>query len=323
MQAIEITSTGGPEVLRLVERPDPEPGPGELLVEVAAAGVNFIDTYQRSGLYEVALPFVPGLEAAGTVVALGPGAEASGIAVGDRVAWCGVPGAYATVAVVPADRVVTVPDGIGPDVAAAVMLQGMTAHYLTHDTFPVGPGHVCVVPAAAGGTGRLIVQLARRRGATVIGAVGSAAKVDIAAGAGAHHVVDLSATGLAEGVEALVGRDAVDVVYDGVGAATFEDDLRLLRIRGMLVTFGNASGPVPPVPPLRLSAKSLYLTRPTLFHYIAGRDELVARADDLFAAVGAGEVEVLIGERHPLADAAEAHRRLEGRATVGKILLIP
>ncbi len=321
MRCVEITTTGGPEVLEPVERPDPEPGGGELLVDVAAAGVNFIDTYQRSGLYEVTLPFVPGLEAAGTVAAVGPGV--SGFTAGDRVAWCGVAGAYADRALVPADRAVTVPDGVGLDTAAALMLQGMTAHYLTHDTFPIGPGHTCVVPAAAGGTGRLLVQLARRRGATVVAAVGSTAKVPVAAAAGAHHVVDLSAVGLAEGVEAVVGTDAVDVVYDGVGAATFDDDLRLLRIRGMLVTFGNASGPVPPVSPLRLSAKSLFLTRPTLFHHIARRDELVARAGDLFDAVLAGELDVLIGERHPLEDAAEAHRRLESRATVGKILLVP
>lgn len=317
--AVQIERTGGPEVMKLVERADPEPGPGELLVEVAAAGVNFIDTYHRSGLYPLPLPAVLGQEGAGTVIATGEGTE--NFAIGDRVAWCGSGGSYAQRALVRAAVAVQVPDDISIEVAAAVPLQGMTAHYLASDCPRLQPGDRCLVHAAAGGTGRLLVQMAKLRGAEVIATVGSEDKVALARSAGADHVVNYTTTDLVAGVEAAVGPDAIDVVYDGVGAAVYDDSLQLLRPRGAMVTFGSASGPVEPKPPLHLMSKSLWLTRPTLWSFISERSELEARATELFGWISSGELEVRIAARLDLGDAAEAHRLIQSRTLAGKILL--
>ena len=350
--AVVMEAAGGPEVLRLVERDAPEPGPGQVLVEVAAAGVNFIDTYHRSGLYPVALPFVPGLEGAGTVVAAGPqpseqggpngpsesggqgksnepngsgrpsGSAPGGPAVGDRVAWVDACGSYARHAAVAADRAVAVPAGIGLETAAAAMLQGLTAHYLAASCPPLEEGMRVLVHAAAGGTGRLLVQMAKLRGAEVVATVGSAAKAELARSAGADHVIDYNADDLVAGVVAAVGPDAIDVVYDGVGAATYDAGLELLRRRGTMVTFGNASGPVEPKPPLHLSAKSLWLTRPTLWDYMADGAEYAARTAELFGWIASGRLDINISERLGLAEAGRAHELIAGRSNAGKILLI-
>lgn len=322
MNAIQVSRTGGPEVLELVELPDPEPSPGRIVVEVAAAGVNFIDTYQRSGLYPLDLPFVVGQEGAGTVVAVGEGVE--GVQVGDVVAWTNVIGSYASVHSVPEEQAIRVPDGIDAETAAAVMLQGLTAEYLATSTFPLQPGHRCLIHAGAGGVGRLLIQIAKLRGAEVFATVGSPEKVEVARSAGADHVIDYREQSFVEAIEAIAGPKPLDVVYDGVGAATFEGGLRLLKPRGTMVTFGNASGPVEPVAPLTLMrAGSVFLTRPTLGDYIRDRAEYEERAARLFGWIADGSVEVLVGARYPLADAAEAHRALESRATTGKLLLIP
>lgn len=322
MRAIIVEHTGGPDVLTHGEQPDPTPGAGELLVRVAAAGVNFIDTYHRTGLYPRPLPFVPGVEGAGTVVTVGAGVE--GFAPGDVVAWSDAPGSYAELTVVPAARAVPVPAGVGAERAGAVVLQGLTAHFLTHDAYRLTPGSRCLIHAAAGGVGLLAVQFAKHLGAEVFATVGSAAKAELARAAGADHVVDYSAEDFGAAVERIAGPRALDVVYDGVGRATFDRGLDLLRPRGVMVTFGNASGPVDPVTPLTLMAKgSLYLTRPTLRDYVATTDDLRARAGDLFARVADGTVDVRIGAQLPLAEAAEAHRRLESRGTTGKLLLTP
>ncbi len=336
--AVVMEAAGGPEVLRLVERDAPEPGPGQVLVEVAAAGVNFIDTYHRSGLYPVALPFVPGLEGAGTVVAVGPdepsgpngpngpsgpGGPAPGRpAVGDRVAWVDACGSYARHAAVTADRAVAVPPGIGLETAAAAMLQGLTAHYLAVSCPPLEEGMRVLVHAAAGGTGRLLVQMAKLRGAEVVATVGSAAKAELARSAGADHVIDYNADDLVAGVVAAVGPDAIDVVYDGVGAATYDAGLELLRRRGTMVTFGNASGPVESKPPLHLSAKSLWLTRPTLWDYMADGAEYAARTAELFEWIASGRLEINVSERLELGEAGRAHELIAGRSNAGKILLI-
>lgn len=322
MQAIRVTTHGGPEVLEVAELPEPEPAPGEVLVDVACAGVNFIDTYLRGGLYPSPLPLVLGMEGAGTVRAVGPGA--GGVTVGDRVAWCDVPGSYAQRAVLPAGRVVPVPDGVDLEVAAAAMLQGLTAHYLTHDTFPLRPGHRCLVQAGAGGVGLLLIQLARRAGAQVFATVGDPAKAELARAAGADHVILYRDVDFGDSVEQIAGRRPLDVVYDGVGRATFDRGLEILRPRGMMVTFGNASGPVEPVAPLRLSQLgSLFLTRPTLADHVRTTQELRERAAAVLGRVAAGELDVRIGTRLPLAQAAQAHRLLEGRKTTGKVLLLP
>jgi NADPH2:quinone reductase len=317
---IRVTQLGGPEVLEWVEMDDPEPGPTDLVVELGAAGLNFIDTYQRSGLYPMTLPFTPGSEGAGTVRAVG--AEVDGLSVGDAVAWPQVLGSYAELVRVPAASAVPVPDGVGLDVAAAVMLQGMTAHYLVFDTFPLQSGQRCLVHAGAGGTGLLLIQLAKRCGAEVFATVGSAEKGELASKAGADHIIVYTETDFGDAVEAIAGPRPLDVVYDGVGKAVFARSLTLLRRRGMMVTFGNASGAVEPLAPLELSrGGSLFLTRPTLVDHIATRDDLERRAADLFSWIGEGSLQVRIGARFPLADAAEAHRALEGRATTGKTLL--
>ena len=319
--AVVLETPGGPEVLRLTERDVPEPGPGQVLVEVAAAGVNFIDTYHRSGLYPVALPFTLGLEGAGTVVAAGPDVDRP--AVGDRVGWVGGAGAYARHAAVAADRAVPVPDGIDLETAAAALLQGLTAHYLAVSCPPLEKGMRVLVHAAAGGTGRLLVQMAKLRGAEVVATVGSAAKAELARSAGADHVIDYNAVDMVAAVVDAVGPDAVDVVYDGVGAATYDAGLELLRRRGTMVTFGNASGPVEAKPPLHLSAKSLWLTRPTLWDYMADQAEYEARTADLFGWIASGRVEINISERLRLAEAGRAHELIAGRDNAGKILLLP
>lgn len=321
MRHIQVSSTGGPEVLELTEGPQPTPGAGQVLVRVAAAGVNFIDTYQRSGLYPMEFPFIPGMEAAGRVEEVGAGVE--GVGPGDVVAWADVQGSYAELAVAPADRVVSVPDGVDAVTAAAAMLQGLTAHYLTHSTFPLGAGDRCLVHAGAGGVGRLLIQYAKARGAEVFTTVGSDEKAAVATAAGADHVINYRTSDFAAAITEIVGERPLTVVSDGVGASTFDAGLDLLSPRGYMVTFGNASGPVPPVAPLTLMAKgSLYLTRPTLGSYIAGND-LQVRAGELFEAIGDGTLDVMVGASFPLGEAPDAHRALEGRATTGKVVLVP
>lgn len=322
MRAVQMTATGGPEVLEVVDLPDPQPGPGELLVDVAAAGVNFIDTYNRRGAYPIDLPAVLGQEGAGRVAALGSG-DTGGFAVGDRVVWANVLGGYATRAVVPAAVAVAVPDGIGDDVAVGVFLQGLTAHFLVTDCAPAGTGDTVLVHAAAGGVGLLLTQLATARGARVLATVSTEEKATLAREAGAAEVL-LAGDDLVDRIRELTGGDGVAVAFDGVGRDTFDASLASLRRRGTLVLFGAASGPVPPVDPQRLNrAGSVYLTRPTLHHYVAGRDELVARAAAVFAAVTDGTLHVRIGHRYPLDQAAQAHRDLEARRTTGKVLLVP
>jgi NADPH:quinone reductase len=321
VRAIQVTEHGGPEVLRLGEVPDPEPGPGEVRVRVAAAGVNFIDVYFRTGAYPGEPPFVPGSEAAGTVDAVGEGVD--GVAEGDRVAFAMLPGAYAEAVAVPADRAVPVPDGVDLETAAAVMLQGMTAHYLATSTFLVEPGHRVLVHAAAGGVGHLLTQICKRRGGTVFATVGSEEKARIAADLGADEVIRYDQEDFAEALAERAGA-GMDVVYDSVGKVTFDRSLDCLRPRGYMVLYGQSSGAVPPVDPQLLNREgSLFLTRPSLPHHTAPREELLSRAGDVFDWVRSGELDVRIGESHPLADAAEAHRRLEGRQTTGKILLLP
>lgn len=322
MKATVIAETGGPEVLTMADRDDPRPGAGEILVEVAAAGLNFIDTYQRSGLYPVALPYVPGLEGSGSVVEIGEGVE--GVTVGDRVAWAEAPGSYAERIALPADRSVPIPEDVDDRTAAAVMLQGLTAHYLATGTFPLASGHICLIHAGAGGVGLLLTQIAKLRGATVITTVGTPEKAEISRSAGADEVIVYTSTDFGDAVEEFCGPNSLDVVFDGVGAATFERGLDVLKPRGTMVTFGNASGPVPPVAPLTLTQKgSLYLTRPTMRHYTQTREELMKRASDLFEWIGSGDLTVTIGAEYQLSDAPSAHQALEGRQTTGKVLLIP
>jgi NADPH2:quinone reductase len=322
MWAIQIDQPGGPEVMHWRELADPEPGPGQVVVDVTAAGLNFIDTYQRSGLYDVPMPWVLGLEGSGTVAAVGEGVTMW--SVGDRVAWPGSPGSYATRVALPADRVVAVPGAVDLDVAAALPLQGMTAHYLATDTFPLAEGSRCLVHAGAGGVGLLLIQIAKLLGAEVFTTVGSPAKAELARAAGADHTILYRDVDFAEAITEIAGERPLDVVYDGVGASVFDQSLTLLRKRGMMATFGNASGPVDPVSPLVLSANgSIFLTRPTLFDYIVERDELERRAADLYGWIADGRLDVRIGARFALGDAADAHRALEGRQTTGKVLLIP
>jgi NADPH:quinone reductase len=322
MKAIVIHTAGGPEVLSYEDVDQPTPGPDEVLVDVEAAGLNFIDTYQRGGLYPMEFPFTPGVEGAGTVVSAGKGV--TDLSPGDQVAWAESIGSYAELSAVPVAKAVPVMPGIGLDLAAAVILQGMTAHYLATDTFPLGAGHTCLVHAGAGGVGLLLTQIAVRMGARVITTVGTEEKVELSRAAGASDVIVYTDTDFKEAVEDLVGPHSLDVVYDGVGADTFDKSIDLLRPRGMMVTFGNASGAVPEIKPLLLAQKgSIFLTRPTMTHYIPTRDELLRRAGDLFSWIDAGELDVRIGERFPLEEAADAHRALEGRRTTGKVLLTP
>lgn len=320
MKAIQIDQTGGPEVLRLADLPEPSPGPGQALVRLSAIGVNFVDTYQRKGLYPRAVPFVPGAEGAGEVVAVGDGV--SGVAVGQRVASTDLAGAYAELAVVAADRLVPLPAGVPDELGAAVLLQGMTAHYLLHDSYPVRPGDPVLVHAAAGGMGLLLSQWGRALGARVIGTASTPEKVELARAAGANPV--LGYDGFAAGVRDLTDGDGVAAVYDGVGRATFDESLASLRRHGVLVLYGQSSGPVPPFDLNRLNGGgSLYVTRPTLGHFVSSAAELLRRAGDVLGRVAGGTLSVRVGGRYPLADAARAHEDLEARRTTGKLLLIP
>lgn len=322
MNAIRVTEHGGPERLRYGQLEDPQPRAGEVLVRVEAAGVNYVDVYQREGRYAVPLPFVPGSEGAGEVVAIGE--DAGGLAVGDRLAWNGVLGAYAELQRVPAAEAVTLPGAVSFEQAAAVLLQGMTAHYLSRDAFPLAAGHTCLIHAAAGGTGLLLVQMARRQGARVIGTASSDEKAERARSAGADEVIRYDRVDFVERVGELTGGEGVDVVYDGVGQATFEGGLRALKPRGTMVLFGAASGPVTSFDPNELNRRgSLFLTRPSLKHYSADREELLRRSADVFGWLASGELNVRIDSKRPLAEAADAHRRLESRASSGKLLLIP
>jgi NADPH2:quinone reductase len=322
MKAIQIRAHGGPEAMELAELPVPQPAAGEVLVRLEAIGVNFIDVYHRTGLYAVSLPYVLGQEGAGAVEAVGEGV--SGLEPGDRVAWADIPGAYAEFARLRADRAVKLPPEVDSEQGAAVMLQGMTAHYLAFDTFPLKPGDTALVHAAAGGVGLLLVQIAKRRGARVLAMVGNARKEDLARQAGADEVILYSERDFVAQVKSLTGGKGVQVVYDSVGQATFLKSLDCLAPRGMLVSFGQSSGKVPPVDPVLLSTKgSLFLTRPTLGHYIADRESLLARAGDLMKWIAKGELFLFIGQVLPLDKAAEAHRLLESRQTMGKVLLAP
>jgi NADPH:quinone reductase len=321
MRAIVVNETGGPEVLvHAEEHPDPEPGPGQVVVEAAAAGVNFIDIYRRSGVYRQPLPYVPGSEGAGTVVAVGEGV--TDVAVGDRVAWHDAAGSYAERVVFDAAMTVPVPDGTDLTAAAAVMLQGMTAHYLCRSTFEVKPGTVAVVHAAAGGVGLLLTQMIRTLGGTVIATTSGGPKAELAEQAGADYVTGYGEFGAV--VDRVTDGRGADVVYDGVGKDTFDASLASLRPRGLLALFGGSSGQVPPVDPQRLnSGGSLFLTRPTLADYTADRAELLWRAGDVLGAVARGELNVRIGLEYSLAHAPQAHGDLAARRTTGKLILIP
>ena len=321
MRAIRVHATGGPEQLVLDELPVPEPGPGQALVKIEAAGVNFIDTYHRGGLYKVALPFIPGQEGAGTVERVGAGVTQ--VKTGDRVAWASLTQGYADYAALPADRLVPVPPAITSRQAATLMLQGLTAHYLVTSTHDLRRGETCLVHAAAGGVGGVLVQLAKLRGARVIASVGSEAKAAITRRDGADEVILYRTQDVAAEVARLTNGEGCRVVYDGVGKDTFEASLAATGRRGMLVSYGNASGAVPPVAPLVFSNGSKFLTRPTLRDYIVTRDELLGRVRDLFEWYLAGGLKVRIHREYPLAEAAQAHRDLEGRQTIGKLLLIP
>jgi NADPH:quinone reductase len=320
MRAIVVNELGGPEVMRLAEQPDPVAGPGQVVVAVAAAGVNFRDIYVRTGMYQQPLPYVPGSEGAGTVTAVGD--HVTGLAVGDQVAWSEGNGGYAEQAVVPAAKAVVLPPGLDPALAAASMLQGITAHYLCRSTFPVTEGAVTVVHAAAGGVGLLLTQMIKALGGTVIATTSTAEKAALAEQAGADRVTTYDQ--FPSVVREVTGGKGADVVFDGVGKDTFDASLSVLRPRGMMVLFGASSGAVPPFDPQRLnSGGSLFLTRPTMGHYVLDRDELLWRADDVFGAIAAGQLSVRIGGEYPLADAARAHQDLAARRTTGKLLLMP
>jgi NADPH2:quinone reductase len=322
MKAIRVQAPGGPEVLQYEDVPDPAPAEGQALVRIEAVGVNFIDVYHRTGLYKVPLPFTLGQEAAGMIEALGPGV--SGMAVGDRVAYAGVMGTYAEKAAVPAERLVKLPDGLSARDGAAAMLQGMTAHYLACSTYPLRPGDTCLVHAAAGGVGLLLCQIAKLRGARVLATTSTEEKARLAREAGADEIIFYDKQDFAAEVRRLTEGQGVQVVYDGVGRATFDKSLDSLARRGLMALFGQASGPVPPLDPVLLNAKgSIYLTRPSLFHYIVTRDELTSRADDVLGWIREGKLKLRIGLELPLREAAAAHRALEGRTTTGKVLLLP
>lgn len=322
MKAIRVHKTGGAEALVLDEIPVPEPKSGEARVKIEAIGVNFIDIYHRTGLYPLAAPFTLGMEAAGVVDAVGDGVTE--VKQGDRVAYCMVVGSYAEYSIVPAWKLAPVPAGIDAKTAAALMLQGMTAHYLTRSTYTLKKGETALIHAAAGGVGLLLVQAAKNLGATVLGTVSTEAKAALAREAGADHVILYTQSDFAEEVKKLTESRGVHVVYDSVGQSTFNKSLDCLRPRGYLALFGQSSGPVPAFDPALLVAKgSLFLTRPTLIHYTLTRDELLQRSSDLFAWTASGKLKVRIDKTLPLSEAAEAHRLLEGRKTTGKVLLVP
>jgi NADPH2:quinone reductase len=322
MRAIRVHQYGGPEVLKWEEQPAPKPEAGQALVRLEAVGVNYIDIYHRTGLYKNPLPFTLGLEGAGVVEAVGAGV--SEVRVGERVAYQGVQGSYATHALVPAARLVSLPTGLDARTGAAAMLQGMTAHYLVHATYPLKPGETVLLHAAAGGVGLLLIQMAKRLGARVLGTVSTPEKARLAKEAGADEIIQYTTQDFEAEVKRLTGGRGVPVVYDSVGKTTFEKSLNVLAPRGTLVLFGQASGPVPPLDLGTLAAKgSLYVTRPTLGHYVATREELLKRAGEVLGWVKSGELKLRIEHTFPLAQAAEAHRALEGRRTTGKVLLLP
>ena len=322
MRAIRVGASGGPDVLRLEDLPDPRPGSGELLVRIEAAGVNFIEIYQRKGQYPMALPYTPGSEGAGTVVAVGDGVDPA--RVGERVVSSAMRGSYAEYSIVPAEKAVRIPEGVSTKVAAALILQGITAHYLATSTYPLTSGTWSLVHAAAGGVGLLLCQIARMRGANVIGTVSNVRKAGLATDAGARAVIISGDTDFPAEVRRITDGRGVDVVYDSVGAATFAGSIDSLTPRGMMVLYGQSSGPVPPFDPQLLNAKgSLFLTRPTITHHVATREELESRTADLFDWVLIGALTVRIHAEYSLAEAERAHRDLESRTTAGKLLLIP
>jgi NADPH2:quinone reductase len=321
MKAIRVHDPGGPDALVFEELADPVAGPDQIVVGIEAIGVNFIDVYHRTGLYPLPVPFTPGSEAAGTVLSVGP--DVTDLRAGDRVAYAMERGAYAEQQAVSAWRAVRLPDAMDTVSAAAIMLQGMTAHYLCYSTFPIREGHRVLVHAAAGGVGLLLVQMARKLGATVYGTVSTPEKAALVKEAGADEAILYSEKDFSAEIARLTADKGVDVVYDSVGLATFEKSLDCLRPRGCLVSFGQSSGPVPAFSPARLSKGSLFLTRPTLYDYTATREETIRRASDLFAWHAAGDLKLRIGGTFPLAEAASAHRALEGRRTTGKVVLLP
>ena len=323
MRAVVVQKTGGPEVLVAEDRPSPDPGPGELRVDVTVAGVNFIDVYYRTGIYPLPTPFIAGSEGAGVVSAVGGGV--TGWQEGDHVGWAMVPGAgYAEQVILPADRAVPLPAGIDDETAGAVLLQGLTAHYLTQSTYPARPGETALVHAAAGGVGLLLTQVLAAKGVQVIATTSSESKALRAREAGAAEVIRYDKDDVAAEVSRLTDTRGVDVVYDGVGLATFDGSINSLRPRGMFVLYGAASGPVPPFSPLLLQAKgSIFFTRPSLAHYVAAHDELLERSRELFAWVASGDLSVHVGARYTLDQAREAHEDLEGRRTTGKSLIVP
>jgi NADPH:quinone reductase len=322
MQAIRVSATGGPDALQLEDIPIPEPGPGQIRIKVEAAGVNFVEIYQRKGQYTLPLPFTPGGEAAGRVDAVA--SDVSSIEVGARVAAMDARGSYAQYTLIQADQAVPLPEGVNAEVAAAVMTQGITAHFLAHSVFKLEAGQTALIHAAAGGVGQLLVQIAKKRGARVIGTVGSVEKAQIARDLGADEVILYNETDFEAETKRLTNGVGVDVVYDSVGRTTFEKGLNVLKPRGLMALFGQSSGPVAPLDPQILNAKgSLYLTRPTYKHYIATREELLWRAQDIFGWIAAGELRVRIDKTFPLAQAPAAHQYLEDRKTQGKVLLLP
>ena len=322
MKAIQVSQTGGPEALVLVDVPTPKPKPDEALVQIKAAGVNFIDVYFREGRYPAPVPFINGQEGAGVVTEIG--SDVTVVQPGDRVAYTGRLGSYAEYAAVPAERLVKIPDGLDFKQAAAAMLQGMTAHYLTHSTYKLRAGETALIHAAAGGVGLLLVQMAKMIGARVIGTAGTAEKAQLARDAGADECIIYTETDFEAETKRLTGGKGVQVVYDGVGKATFDKDLNVLLPRGFLVLFGGSSGAVPPFDLIQLSQKgSLYITRPTLGHYTLTREELEWRAHDVLGWIADGKLKLRIHKTYPLSEAAQAHRDLEGRKTTGKLLLIP
>ena len=322
MKAIRVHEFGGPEALVHEEVPDPTPGEGEALVKIGASGINYIDVYYRTGQYPADPPFTSGQEAAGIVESVGDGVE--GLSAGDNVAYEGVLGSYAEYAVVPAHKLVPLPDGVDIKTAAAVLLQGMTAHYLVRDTYKLGPGDTALLHAAAGGVGLLLIQMVKKAGATAIGTVSTEAKAELAREAGADEVILYTEQDFEAETRRITGGRGVDVVYDSVGKSTFDKSLNCLRPRGTLALFGQASGAVGPLQLQRLNAGgSLFVTRPSLVHHTLTREELLGRANDVFEMVASGELNVRIDREFPLSAAAEAHRRLEGRLSTGKLLLIP
>jgi NADPH2:quinone reductase len=322
MQAIQILTTGSADVLTLRDLPTPTPGPGEALIRIEASGVNFIDTYFREGRYPAQLPYTLGQEASGIVVSIAP--DVTTIKPGDRVAWCLVPGTYAQLAVAPADRLVAIPDHVSFQQAAAAILQGMTAHYLAHSTYPIQSGDEVLIHAGAGGTGVVLIQMAKARGARVFTTVSTEEKAALARAAGADEIILYTQEDFVAKVKTLTQGKGLPVVYDSVGKSTFEQSLQCLQPRGLLALFGGASGAVPPFDLIRLSTMgSLYITRPTLKNYVATRADLEARAKDVFDGVAKGTLKLRIEHTYPLADAARAHRELESRKTTGKLLLLP